>query len=205
MIANDFMRVTCYFEVNSIPDAAVMVWDYRCAATDNPITLTLDGSYIASSFIDRYYAPFAAYLSNRVHMTQISIRSWQYPSDGYDAVGALWQGESNALMLPPANTVAFRLVRSNYSMRNGRKAFPGGTVEQLSAGGIFNPSVASALAAITDVWADTSWNVEFPGGEAEFGEYVVRVPTTPDTNPTVFYPINAYGTAYWGTQNSRKA
>lgn len=204
MELNDFMRVTCTFNVASASNPVIMVWDYQAIASSGSFPLSLTGPDIVDAFVARYYYPLRLYLSSRAHLVQVSLRAWADPSDGYDAVGDLWQGESPAAMLPPFVTTAIRLVRANFLMRNGRKAFPGGTVEQLTADGGYNASVAAAIDAITGVWASTDFLVESGDYDITFADRIIRVPTAENENPSVWSAINAYGTPYWGSQNTRK-
>lgn len=204
MNINDFMRVTAYFRINGVSDAAVMVWDYRLIGADSPATLITTGSFIASSFIERYYTPFTSLFSNRCEMTQISIRAWATPTDGYDVVGNLWSGSGSTGMMPLTVTLALRLVRSNFSMRNGRKAYPAVLTSLALADASVDPAVVTSVNETTEEWATTSWFVEAGENELQFGEYVVREPASDGVNPTVFYPVLSYSSPYFGTQNTRR-
>lgn len=204
MLVNDFLRVTCQFDVPHASNPCVNVWDFKLESTDNPITLSADGPAFVESFIDRYYIPIANQISSQVTMTQISLRAWATPDDGYDQVGIIFVGAGAGVMLPPANTMAIRLVRSNYAMRNGRKAFPGPVTGMLNADGTMTDAVKASVNTVTAAWLATDFTVEFSGADAIFGEYIVRVPTTSGTNPTVVSFVSGYGTPYFGTQNSRK-
>lgn len=204
MNVNDFFRITAYFRINGIPDAAVMVWDYRLLAADDPPVLSLVGPYIAASFVERYYTPFNTLFSNRCVMSQISIRSWAQPSDGYDAVGSLWAGTGSTGMMPLTVTLALRLVRSNFTMRNGRKAYPAVLTSLALPDSSIDPAVVDSVNDTTDIWASTSWFVEADANELQIGEYVVREPAVEGVNPTVFYPILNYSAPYFGTQNTRR-
>lgn len=205
MDLNDFLRVTCQFTVAGASNPVVMVWDFQTIAASSNYTLEFIGPDFVDAFIARYYYPLRLYLSSRCHLTQVGLRSWIDPTDGYDAVGELWQGESAAAMLPPFVTMGIRLVRNNYAMRNGRKAFPGSTVEQLASDGSYNSSVASAINVITAAWESTDFSVEVGDLDLTFAERIIRVPSGPiSENPVVWSRINAYGTPYFGSQNSRK-
>lgn len=204
MILNDFLRATCEFSSPTGSDPFVMVWDWRVTALDNPITLSLDGPEIVDAIIARYYTPVQSLISNQIVMTHIALRAWNYPSDGYDEFGSLWVGTNAGALLPPANTFAIQLVRSNYAMRNGRKAYPGPHAGALAADGSVAVATRNAFKTVTDGWAATSMEVEFSGADASFTEVVIRRNPIPDTNPTMFYQVQSYGTVYFGTQNSRK-
>lgn len=204
MDTGNFFRVTCEFTVPNASNPCIMVWDYRVLSTDVPIVLSLNGSDIVDAFILRYYTPLAAQIASVVVMTGISIRAWEFPADGYDESGVIFTGTNANAMLPPANTLAIRLVRTNFLMRNGRKAFPGGNGIQITGSGGMAPATIAAFDAVTDAWATTDWVPEIDGVDAVFGDVIVRVPTAPDTDPTVFSSNITYGPVYWGTQNSRK-
>lgn len=204
MILNDFMRATCEFSSPTGSDPFVMVWDWRVTALDNPITLSLDGPEIVDAIIARYYVPLEGLISSQITLNHVALRSWAYPSDGYDEFGSLWVGTNANSMLPPANTLAIQLTRSNYAMRNGRKAYPGPTIGLVATDGSLTTAARNSVTTVTDGWAATTMDVEFSGADASFTEVVIRKPVTPDINPTVFFQVQSYGTAYFGTQNSRK-
>lgn len=204
MDTGNFMRVTTQFDVASASNPVVMVWDFQLVATDEPVALIEVGEDITTAFISRYLIPLEPFLSNKVTLTQVDIRAWAFPADGYVQLGALWQGNNADAMLPPFVAVSFRLARQNFAMRNGRKAFPGACITHAASNGTFNASVADALALITEVWTDTPFLVESDVSDMTFEERIVRVPSTADTDPTVWSVIGSFGRAYFGSQNSRK-
>jgi len=204
MNVNDFIRATVHFRINNVPDAALMTWDFRVDAIDDPTSLFVTGSYIASSFISRYYDPFVSLLSSRCVMSEIQLRSWASPTDGYDAVGDLWQGTGTTGMMPLTNTFALRLVRSDFSLRNGRKAYPAVLCSLALADASMDPAVIDSVHDTTEGWTSDAWVVEAGANAIQLGEYVIRKPTGFGSNPTVFHPVLAYSDPYFGTQNTRR-
>jgi len=203
MIDQDFMRVVVQFDVPGASNPAIMRFDFQLTSTTDPFVLAEEGPNIRDTFIARYFIPLESVISNGVVMTQLDLRAFAHPDDGYTAVGSLWQGDNAFNMLPPANTLAFRLARNNFTMRNGRKAFPGPTSNELGPGGRISTAAADALAIITTVWTDEPMLVEGTGTDMVFSERIVREPTTEGVNPTVWSTVS-WGRAYFGTQNSRK-
>lgn len=204
MNVNNFFRITVEFSSPTGSDPLINVWDYRVLSTDNPIILTLHGLEIVESFVTRYYTPLSSTISTQTPITSVSIRAWTTPEDGFDSLTGFDVGSATAALMPPANTLAFRLVRTNFAMRNGRKAMPGATAVSLASNGGVTPATVSLFSTVTDAWAGTDWVPEISGVDAVFGDVIIRVPTIPNTDPTVFSTNITYGIVYWGTQNSRK-
>lgn len=205
MDTNDFLRITAEFTVPNSSNPAVMVWDYRVISATAPFDLTGSGEEITDAFIARHYVPMQNYVSNTVVLNHVSIRAFADVADGYDEFGVLWTGGGSGNMLPPFVTTSIQLTRSNYAMRNGRKAYPGVMTSTLVGGGIMNPVAVADIAAITAVWLSEGMAVEGEGSDIVLQNYIVRVPATEGVNPTVFSTIASYGAAKYGTQNSRKA
>jgi len=204
MIVNDFFRITVSQTSPTASAPIINTWDFRLLSTDNPLILSLHGPELVDSFITRYYQPLGAAISNQTPITGVTVRAYSHPEDGYDQLTGYAIGTNTAALMPPANTLAIRLVRTNFSMRNGRKAFAGATTNALSNTGGIATTTATLFATVTEGWQTTDWVPEITGVDAVIGDVVVRVPTTPDTNPTVFSTNITYGAVYWGTQNSRK-
>lgn len=200
----DFMRATVEFTVPNASNPAVMVWDYRVTVATVDFNLIDVGEEITDALIARQYEPLSGYLHPSAVITHIALRAFEFPTDGYDRYGSIWQGTAGGVMLPPFITYSIQLTRNNYAMRNGRKAFPGAIVAAVGTGGLMASSVVAAFEVVTDAWAETSMVVEIDDLDLAFEPVIVRVPTTPDTNPTVFSIIPSYGSVKFGTQNSRK-
>lgn len=203
MDTGSFMRATCEFTVPNASNPAVMVWDFYVSSATGTFDLTGSGLDITDALIARHYTPMSSVISNGVTMTKISLRSYTDAADGYDRFGELWTGTNPNVMLPPFNTFSIQLVRNNYLMRNGRKAYPGPTVDSVATGGVVASSIRTGIGDITDVWATTSMTVE-SDVDIAFANVIVREPATPLTNPTVWSYIFGYGVVKFGTQNTRK-
>jgi hypothetical protein len=204
MDVGDFLKATFHFTVNGIVDGAIIVWDHECTQATGPFDLTGDGPSITEALIARYLTPFTAMTSDNVSLGSISLRNYADVTDGYDEFGPGWAGTGMQPMLPPFVTFSIQLTRANYAMRNGRKAYPGPQITQVDANGALNTATVDAIAAITDVWASQSMAVEGSMVDMTFDTRIVRDPTTPGVNPTVFSRVNGYGLAKFGTQNTRK-
>lgn len=200
----DFLRATLQFDVAGASNPVIMTFDWQCVGATDAFALADEGDDISLAIVARYLIPLEDYLSNDVTLTQIDLRAWAFPADGWTQVGALWQGNNADLMLPPFVTMAFRLARQNFNMRNGRKAFPGTCTTHVGANGKFNTSVADSLAVITAVWSEEPMLVEGVAVDMTFEERIIRMPTVDGVNPSVWSPVAAWGRAYFGSQNSRK-
>ena len=204
MIVDDFMRGIVTFAAPNLSDGAKMVWDWQLVESDLPVTLSLDGEAIVDAILARYYTPVQGALSNQLVITQVELRSYTHPSDGYIAAGTLWTGGNPGSLMPPANTMAIQLIRTDFTMRNGRKAYPGGVAGSVSTtGGVLAATVAS-FRTVSDGWGSTPMTVEFDEGGATFGEVVIAAPISYDLPVLKYQPIFEYSDVYWGTQNSRK-
>jgi len=205
MFIGDFLRATVSLAAPNLSDGAKMVWDWELTAVELPLVLSLAGEEIVDAIIARYYAPFGLFLSNQLTITQIELRAYDYPSDGYIAAGTLWQGSNTSALLPPANAMALQLIRSDFTMRNGRKAYPGAVTQFVSAQGGVTAALVTEVAVVTNGWGDTSMEVELSEGNgATFDEVVIKAPTSYELPVTKSQRITEYSAVYWGTQNSRK-
>lgn len=204
MDVNQFVRVTVDFQVPGASNPCVMVWDYRLEVASGPVLLSAIGQDFCDAFVPRYYTALGNIVHPTVVMNHIALRSWSTPSDGYDKFGSLWAGTGGGQMMPPFVTTAVQLTRSNYLMRNGRKAYPGACTTNIGDGGKIATATQTYISVATDAWVETDFSVESDFGNLVFNDVIVRVPTTPDTEPTVFSQIPSYGLGYFGTQNSRK-
>lgn len=205
MIVGDFLRATVTMAAPNLKDGAKMVWDWELTQTENPITLLLDGEAIVDAIIARYYTPIRDAINTACVITQVELRSYGYPEDGFIAAGTLWTGNTNAVLLPPANTLALQLIRSNFSMRNGRKAYPGATISDVGAGGVPNADAVALFKTATDAWGSTSMEVEFAvDAGATFDEVVITAPLSYDDPVVRSQRVTEYSEVYFGTQNSRK-
>lgn len=205
MIVGDFMRAIVSMAAPNLSDGAKMVWDWQLVAVELPVTLSTAGEEIVDAIIARYYEPLADLLSTSLVITQVEIRAYGYAADGYIAAGTLWSGNSTVALLPPANALAIQLIRSNFTMRNGRKAYPGATVINLGQNGDVSTTGKNLVATVTDGWASTPMNVELSEGNgATFGEVVITAPVSYDDPVIRSQAVLEYSAAYWGTQNSRK-
>lgn len=205
MIVGDYLRAIVSMAAPNLSDGAKMVWDWELSAVELPLTLSLAGSEIVDAIIARYYVPVASVISNKCVITQIELRSYSYPEDGFIAAGTLWTGGSSNGLMPPANTLAVQLVRSNFTMRNGRKAYPGGTPYSVDPNGGVEPGAVAVFKTATDAWGTTSMEVELSEGNgATFDEVVIRAPISYNDPVVLAQRITEYSDVYWGTQNSRK-
>lgn len=200
----DFLRAIVTMAAPNLSDGAKMVWDWELSSSDLPITLSLDGQDIVDAIIARYYTPLQGALSNKLTISQVELRAYNYPSDGFIAAGTLWTGTDATSMLPPANTLALQLLRTDFTMRNGRKSYPGACVSSLNANGGVSTSTLDGFATVTDGWGETSLQVEFDATDATFDEVVIRAPVSYDFPVIVSQRITEYSAVYFGTQNTRK-
>jgi hypothetical protein len=203
MNGGDFMRATCEFTLSNASNPCIMVWDFQLDELNNPIDLTIEGADIVTALIARHYTPLAGALSNQLTMTAVSLRNFADLTDGFDVNGVLFVGSQTGPMLPPFVTLAIELLKGNFTMKNGRKAYPGPVVADVDQDGTVDSAVVASIADTTDIWATTSMVVE-GSVDMTFYNRIVRVPVTPGINPTVFSNIIGYGQAYFGTQNTRK-
>lgn len=203
MDGGDFLKATFEFNLANASNPCVMVWDWQLDELNDPIDLTISGADIVEAMIARCYTPFAGRLSNQLTMTSVSLRNYADLTDGYDRSGVLFVGTDPTAMLPPFVTFSVELLKGNFTMRSGRKAYPGPTITSLDADGLVTEAAQEAFTAVTDVWADESLFVEgMP--DMTFYPRIVRKPLTPGINPSVFSNIIGYGLVKFGSQNTRK-
>lgn len=203
MNGGDFMRAICEMTISNASNPCLMVWDFQLDELNDPIDLTIEGPDIVAALIARHYTPLAGALSNQLTLTGMSLRNFADDTDGYDASAVLFVGTQTGPMLPPFVTLAIELLKGNFAMRNGRKAYPGPTVSDVDQDGTVDSSVVASIATTTAGWASTAMVVE-GSVDMTFYNRIVRVPTLPNTNPTVYSNIIGYGPAYFGSQNTRK-
>lgn len=205
MNIGDVLRATVSFAAPNLKDGAKMVWDWELSQIELPLTLSLAGEEIVDAIIDRYYVPVASVISNKCTITQIELRAYGFPEDGYIAAGTLWTGGNSNGLMPPANTFALQLIRSNFTMRNGRKAYPGATPYAVNPNGGVESGTVATFKTATDAWGSTSMEVELSEGNgATFDEVVIRAPESYADPVVLMQRVTEYSDVYWGTQNSRK-
>lgn len=199
----DFLRAVVQFDMEGASNPVIVRMDFQLTATSEPFVLTDEGDDIVLALIARYFIPLENYLSNNVTMTQVDLRAFAHPTDGHTSIGSLWQGNNATAMLPPFVALSFRLARNNFAMRNGRKAFPGPCVDAVGLDGDVSGTAKASLALVTAVWDDTPMLVEGVSTDMTFEERIIREPTVDGVNPTIWSTLT-WGTAYFGSQNSRK-
>lgn len=204
MIVGDYLRAIVSLAAPNLNDGAKMVWDWELTASELPITLSLDGADIVQAIIDRYYVPVQNALSTTLIITQVELRSYTHPGDGYLAAGTLWAGTNAGNLMPPANAMSIQMLRSDFTMHNGRKAYPGGVSSSVDGIGGVTGGTKAVFATATDAWGSTSMEVEFMETGATFDEVVIRAPKSYELPVIKAQRVSEYTDVYWGTQNSRK-
>jgi hypothetical protein len=203
MDGGDFLRATVEMTIPNASNPCLMVWDFQLDPTNDPIDLTDMGLDIVDALIARCYTPLLGRMTSQLTGIGVSLRNLGDITDGFDASGVLFTGSNPSAMLPPFITYSIELLKGNFAMRNGRKAYPGATVDNCDSDGLVTDSAQAAFADVTDVWASTAMVVEGTV-DATFFPRIIRVPATPNTNPTVFSNIIGYGLVKFGSQNTRK-
>lgn len=205
MFVGDYLRAVVSFAAPNLKDGAKMVWDWELTQVELPLVLSLAGEEIVDAIIARYYAPLVSILSSQLTITQIELRAYDYPEDGYIAAGTLWQGTATGALMPPANALAIQLIRTNFTLRNGRKAYPGAISGTVGANGTVEAGAVNAFRTATNAWGTTSMEVELSvGNGATFDEVVIKAPVSYALPVVTAQRVTEYSDVYWGTQNSRK-
>lgn len=205
MDVGDFLRITCEFTLPGASNPAINVWDFEVTQSTNPFDLTLEGVGIISELITVRYATISDYMSDLCVMTGASIRAFGDPTDGYDSAGILFEGTGLSGMMPPFVSLSLEMIRSNYAMRNGRKAIPGVVLTAAAVDGSFDETARGEIAGITAAWASNDIFIEGDASDFTLSARIVRAGTSMAVVPTVTSPVVGYGLAKFGTQNGRKA
>lgn len=205
MIAGDFLRATVYATQEGASNPIINTYDWRLVTLSATATLQVDGGFIASAIVERYFVPLADALSTQYSIYQISLRLYADPDEGYDATGTLFTGGISGNVCPPFLTYSIRKQRNNYAMRNGRWSYGG--VPRAAIG--LNGTPEAAIEALIDGWGagvrDTRMLVEGDLADMEFEDLIVRKPSVPNTNPSVFSRLTGVTLSGFGTMNTRKS
>lgn len=204
MFTGDFMRVTVIGTIEGASNPVINTWDYRCVLASDANALQNVGEYIAESFYARYYEPLMPQISSYYSLNEIQLRVYGDAEEGYDWVNLPYVGGASGAMCPPFVTYSVELQRANFTMRNGRKAYPGVPTSVVVENGQLSGAVELAFATVFTAWETTPWLAEAGEADFEFEHIIVRKPATPNAIPTTFSRITGYALEKFGTQNSRK-
>lgn len=205
MQTGDFMEVTVEMTLPNASNPCINVWNFECLTASDTNGLQAIGDDIIAEFISRYYAPMGAVISSQAAITGVRLRNLNLEIDGYDKFGVLWSGANNSGMLPPFVTLSIREIRTDFSMRNGRKGIGGVAIPVCDSTGKVSASTLTLFDDIFDGWSTTDFNVEAGEADYTFGDVVIRKSTVPNTPPTKYYLVQNYTmSTKFGTQNSRK-
>lgn len=205
MDTGSFMRATVYGNMPNTSNPVINAWDFRCLSASDANGLSAIGEAITAAFLARYYAPFVGVISNQFGISKVTLREYANPLSGYDEEGLLFVGANNGILLPTFCTFSVKMIRTNFGMKNGRKAYSGVTVAALNGDSAINDATRATFATVFAGWATTTFIVEADEADYSFEEVVVRKPTAPNTDPTMWYPVQNFSlNRFCGSQNTRK-
>ena len=204
MFTGDFMRVTVFGTLPGASNPIINTWDYQCIVASDANALQNVGSYIAASFMARYYAPLVLTMHQEYRINRVELREYGDPEGGFDLNGNLFQGGSSGLPLPPFVTYSVKLIRANYDFKSGRKAFAGCNSAALTGLGGLNATTINTFQTVFSGWLDTEWTVEAGEADFTFQEVLVRSADGINTVPSAFSTIQGYSLEKFGSQNTRK-
>lgn len=205
MNSGDFMRATVIGAIEGASNPVINTWDFRLISLTEAGTLQEAGEEIVDAFLIRYYSPLLPQMSSYYTLNEVQLRIYGNSVEGYNGVNLDQNGGAAGAMCPPFVTYSVELQRSNFAMRNGRKAYPAVPTSVITANGQLTTEVQNAFDTVFDGWETTDFLIEADGNDIIFEEVIVRKPPTPNTVPTVYSRISGYTLEKFGTQNSRKA
>lgn len=199
-----FVKATITFNVAGASNPVINTFDWRCSFASATGSLAIIGGEMCNAIVDRYYEPVRTQMASQVVMDTISLRAYADDTDGYDSTPMLWAGTATTGMLPSFVTYSVRKIRSNYALRNGRIAYPGPHLGGINTNGTVSTGPVSAFANMFEGWMDAPLTVEADSGDYTFLDVIVREPSVPNTNPTLWSGINGFSMTKFGSQVSRK-